>query len=194
MKRFLQALTSWWFTIMVPVHTPPTTLMQRETLRKRRLLSIMLLAAFILVFSYIVYMCIAAFMFQMPVSLTGICSLLLALWLNRRGYLKLASLTFFFVNEVTLFLGAQITSLSDPSILLWTCFLLTIYLVVMGLFVPPWITFLLAVIEHLALSWYLLVLNHTQMLQLLSPVEFEHFIIYLCICPVSMALPRHRPF
>ncbi len=181
MKRFSQALTARWFSIMVPVHTLPTNLMQRETLRKRQLLSIMLLAAFILVFSYIVYMYIAAFMFQMPVSLAGICSLLLALWLNRRGYLKLASLTFFFVNEATMFLGAQTTSLSDPRILLWTCFLLTIYLVVIGLFVPPWITLLLAVFENVALFWYLLVLDHTRIASLLTPVDFQHFLLYLCM-------------
>jgi diguanylate cyclase (GGDEF)-like protein/putative nucleotidyltransferase with HDIG domain len=182
MKHFAQPLTSWWFTTMVPVHTPPTTLMQREHMRKRRLLSIMLLACLILTLGYLVYMYIAAFTIQMPICLLSICSLLLALWLNRQGYLKSASLTFFFVDEATMFLGAQVTALSDPSILLWTCFVLTLFLVVLGLLVPPWITLLLAVLENLALFWYLCFLNRTQMLQLLSPVEFQHFLLYLCMC------------
>jgi diguanylate cyclase (GGDEF)-like protein len=182
MKHFSQALISWWFTTMVPVHTPPTTLMQREHMRKRRLLSIMLLACLILTLGYLVYMYISAFTIQMPICLLSICSLLLALWLNRQGYLKSASLTFFFADEATLFLGAQVTALNDPSILLWTCFVLTLFLVVLGLLVPPWITLLLAVLENLALFWYLCFLDRTQMLQLLSPAEFQHFLLYLCMC------------
>lgn len=181
MKHFSQALASWWFAAMVPVHTPPTTLMQREIGRKRHLLSILLVAALVLILVYIVCIWLAAFTLQMPICLITAFSLLIALWLNRKGYLRSASLAYFFSSNINILLGAQIASQTDPRILLWSCFLLPIYLLVIGLFIPPWITCSLAILENVALFWYLLVFVHTQMLYLLSPSELQHFLLYLCI-------------
>jgi diguanylate cyclase (GGDEF)-like protein/putative nucleotidyltransferase with HDIG domain len=181
MKRFSQALISWWFATMVPVCTVPTTLMQREHLRKRQLLSLLMLTALILSCAYIVSMCITGYLSPLPVSLIGTASLLLALWLNRQGHLKLASLTFFLINELTMFLGAQTTSLANPHILLWTCFLLTIFLVVLGLFVPPWLTILLAIFDNVILLWFILILNHKLVYTVLTPDELQNYLLYLCM-------------
>lgn len=78
-------------------------------------------------------------------------------------------------------MGAQATSLRDPLLLLWTCFLITIFLVCLGFFVPAWMIFLSAIIENLLLFWSLLIVNHAQIALLLSGSELQHALIYLCM-------------
>ncbi|HEV2656189.1 MAG TPA: GGDEF domain-containing protein, partial [Ktedonobacteraceae bacterium] len=139
----------------------------------------MLLVALLLTVVDILFTCIGAFTFQTLISIVGAGSLLLALWLNRQGYLKSASLTFFFLNEITLILSARVTAQSDPHILLWSCFIMALFLVIIGLFIPPWMTVTLAILENIAFFWYLLIINYTQLLQLLTPIGFRHFILYI---------------
>ncbi|HEY5006221.1 MAG TPA: hypothetical protein VII61_23875, partial [Ktedonobacteraceae bacterium] len=47
MKYFSQRLIGWWFATMTPAFTPLTTIDARETMRKRRLFSVVMLIAFL---------------------------------------------------------------------------------------------------------------------------------------------------
>src|SRR5947207_5410089 len=98
MKPFLQGLISRWFATMTPAHASMASLAEREIMRKRKLLSIILGISF---FSTLVYLAMG---FTLSSSQLLVCSveagiILCALWLNRQGYLKSASLIFFFTCE-----------------------------------------------------------------------------------------------
>ena len=188
MKRVFQLLVSWWFTNMTPVHTPAMTITERENVRKRRLLSIILFVSLVLTLAYIVYVSTTPISQQTLVCWMGASFILFALGLNRQGYLKLASIVYYSSTVVTVLIGAQTVSLTDPLILLWTCFLITIFLACISLFVPPWTIFLSAVIENIVIFWYLLVVNHAQITHLLSSLELQHGLIYLCIVIYASAL------
>src|ERR1700694_1951787 len=181
MHHVSQLFRSWWFTTMTPAGAPLTTLAQRENMRKRRLFSLMLFVSLALSLGYIAYAGISSFTRQIPICVLGTGFLLLALWLNRQGYLKLATVPFFFGTGLTTLLGAQTTALADPLLLLWTCFLLTLFLVWLGFFVPAWMIFVSAVIENLLLIWYLLIVNGAQLSLLLSRSQLQHALIYLCL-------------
>src|SRR5579859_2065833 len=100
MNHVFQTVRSWWFATMTPAGSPMTTLAQRENMRKRRLFSLMPLFALILCLGYLGYLVcsgtITSFAFQIPIYSLQIVFMLLALWLNRQGYLKIASVTFYF--------------------------------------------------------------------------------------------------
>ncbi len=181
MKHIIQKFWSWWLTTMTPAYTPLATLVQREYMRKRRLFSLMLLVALIISLGYIVYAGVTAFVEQIPICSLGAVIILVALWLNRQGYLKLANVIFYCGSGFTTLVGAQTTALADPLILVWTCFLMTIFPICMGFFVPAWMIFLGAVVENVLFFWYLLVANRVQISQLLSHSEQQHALIYLCI-------------
>jgi diguanylate cyclase (GGDEF)-like protein len=186
MKHVSQLFQSWWFPIMTPARTPLVTLAQRENMRKRRFFSLLLFVALMLTLGYITYAGITSagitsFTHQIAVSSFSVGITVSALWLNRRGNLTLACVVFFFSSGFTTLLGAQRIALTDPLILLWTCFLMTIFLVGLGFFVPAWMVLLGAVIENLLFFWYLLIFNHIQVTLLLSDSELQHALIYLCI-------------
>jgi diguanylate cyclase (GGDEF)-like protein len=181
MNHIFQSFLTWWLTTMTPAYTSLTTLAQRENMRKRRLFSFMLLTALVISLGYIAYALLTAFVHQIPICSLGVGFILAALWFNRQGYLKLANLIFYFGSGLTTLVGAQTTSLADPLILLWTCFLMTIFPICLGFFVPAWMIFLSAVIENILLFWYLLVVNHAQISLLLSSSELQHAQIYLCL-------------
>jgi diguanylate cyclase (GGDEF)-like protein len=178
MKHFFQSFASWWFAVMTPVRIPATTLAERENMRKRKLLSVVLGVSFFLTLAYL------ALNFALSLTQTLMCFVSLSvflgvLWMNRQGYLKIASLTFFFISVFSTFTGVYAVSSSDPFQLLWICFVLTAFLTILGLFLPPWLLLLAAVIENLLLFWYLLVVCHAQMVHLLSPLELQDFLVYL---------------
>ncbi len=187
MNHVYQLFRSWWFTTLTPACTPLTTLVQRENMRKRRLFSLMLLVALILSLGYIAYAGITSFTRQVPISGLGVGFILLALWLNRQGYLKIANVTFYFGCGLTTLLGAQTTTLADPLLLLWTCFLLTLFLVCLGFFVPAWMIFLSAVIEYFLFIWYLVNINGASISLLLSPSELQHALLYLGLLTYASA-------
>jgi diguanylate cyclase (GGDEF)-like protein/putative nucleotidyltransferase with HDIG domain len=187
MKRIFQSLVSRWFATMVPVHVPATTLAARENMRKRRLLSIILGISCLSTLAYL------GLGFTLSSSQLLICSveaviLLGTLWLNRQGYLKIASVLFFFSSGFSSLMGTHTVSSSDPFMLLWTCFVMTIFLSALGLFLSPWMLLVLAVIENLILFWYLLVVCHTQMVHLLSPLSLQSFLIYLAMLIYESAI------
>ncbi|MBA2393785.1 MAG: diguanylate cyclase [Ktedonobacteraceae bacterium] len=190
MKHFFQSLVSWWFAAMTPAHVPETTLAERENIRKRRLLSIILLVSIAVAIIYLALdfrlknLSLAqALTFFAVISVLGG-----ALWLNRQGYLKLASLIFFFSNGAAFVQGVHVASSADPFLLFWICFLSTAFLVMQGLFLSAWLLILLAVIEYLTIIWYLLVLNHALVIHLLSPVALQDFLFFLTIMIYDSAL------
>ena len=181
MRYVSQLFQSWWFPIMTPSRTPLTTLAQRENMRKRRFFSLLLFVALMLTLGYITYAGIMSLTYQMTISSFAVGITVLTLWLNRRGYLTLACVVFFFSSVFTTLLAAQTTALIDPLILLWTCFLMTIFLFALGFFVPAWIVLPGAVLENLLFFWYLLIFNHLQVTLRVSDSELQHALIYLCI-------------
>jgi diguanylate cyclase (GGDEF)-like protein len=182
MKHVFQLCQSWWYTTMTPACTPITTLVQRENMRKRRLFSLMLFIALTVCLVYIACASVViSFVRQVPIYGLEVGFILLALWLNRQGYLKLACVIFYLCYGITTLMAAQTTSLTDPLFLLWTCFLMTTFLVSLGFFIPGWMIFLGAVIENLLFFWCLLVINRAQVSLMLSPLELQHALLYLCL-------------
>jgi hypothetical protein len=181
MKRFSSLLASWWFATMIPLHAPMATLAERETLRKRRLFSLAPAIALLLTLSYIGYMSLTVVTSDLATCVLAIGCQFVALGLNRGGYLKVASLIYFFGTGAVLLLGAQPASLANPYILIWTCLSLTNFLAMIGLFVPSWLICLLAVLENLLFFWYLLVVCHAQMTHLFSPQELQLFLSFLAV-------------
>src|ERR1019366_7703157 len=178
MKQFFQSLVPWWFATMTPVHIPATTLAERENLRKRRLLSVVVGVSFVSTLAYLV-LGFALSLAQILICCGSLSAFLCTLWASRQGYLKLASLAFFFISGFNTLAGVRVVSASNPFVLLWACFLITVFLTILGLFLPPLLLFLVAVIENLILFWYLLVVCHTQIVHLLSPLELQSFLVYL---------------
>src|ERR1700682_4884813 len=101
MNHVSQLFQSWWFPTMTPARTPLTTLAQRENMRKRRLFSLVMFVSLTLNLGYIIYAVTTLFVQQMPICILGMGIILLALWLNQRGYLTLACMAFFLGNGLT---------------------------------------------------------------------------------------------
>jgi diguanylate cyclase (GGDEF)-like protein/putative nucleotidyltransferase with HDIG domain len=151
MKQIARRLTGWWFSTLVPEHGPLTTIDAREHLRKRRLLSIMLLV----------------YLMQSPMGLlsgpnkiaNGVFPLILlaALWLNKRGYLRSASLCFL----LSAFFAMALELISQSSLLPIFCFSmwssLLILPVVAGLLLPSWGPLVMTAIGMLFMCWFVLI-------------------------------------
>jgi diguanylate cyclase (GGDEF)-like protein len=182
MNHVFQSFLSWWQTTMTPARTPLATLVQRENMRKRRMFSLMLCVALMVCLVYIACAgIITSFARQVPIYALEVGFILLALWLNRQGYLKIACVIFYFFYGLSTLIAAQTTSLTDPLFLLWTCFLMTTFLVSLGFFVPAWMIFLSAVTENLLFFWYLLVVDRAQISPLLSSSQLLHALLYLSL-------------
>jgi len=187
MKSLLQVLTAWWFATMTPAHAPATTLAERENMRKRRLLSIILGISCLSALAYLgMGFTLSSSQLLVCCIETGI--LIGTLWLNRQGYLKVASLVFFFTSGFSSLVGTHAVSSSDPFMLLWICFLMTVFLSALGLFLSPWMLLFLAVLENLILFWYLLVVCHDQIVHLLSPLALQDFLLFLGMLIYESAL------
>ena len=188
MTGFFQKSVVWWFAAMVPAHTPLTTLTEREYERKRRLLATLLF--FILLITLITTIPTTFTVSALRITPGWVVFFvgLGALWLNRQGYLKLASLALFVSSGLALFLAASLLSLHDPLTLLWTLSLLPLLLTIAGLFLPAWNILLMAVVETLLLSEYLLVQRHDLLSHLLSSQELWSFLIYFCALVACSAM------
>src|SRR5450631_914858 len=91
MKFFLQRLSARWFATTTPTHTPLITIEARETRRKRRLLSVILLIALSGVsFTLVMDILTRTEPSQQIQNLVGMSFISLSFWINRRGHLKLA--------------------------------------------------------------------------------------------------------
>src|SRR5882724_2656702 len=127
MKRFLHWLSSWWFATMTPAYAPLTTIDARETMRKRRLLSIVLLVAFsALSFTVAMGFFTRATQAQQMQNLVGIFFISLSFLINRRGRLKLASLCYLLPSLFGLAAMIVTSSLDIPvlSFSLWPLLLI----------------------------------------------------------------------
>ena len=184
MKHIFWLFRSRWFDTMTPAYIPLTTLTRRENMRKRRLLSIMLLIALVislLVLGYVACANVTSLAHQIPISSLQIGCILVALLLNRHEYLEIASVSFYFGCTICAFMSAQTVALADPLLLLWTCFLMTIFLTSLGFFVPGWIIFLSAVVENISFFWCLLIVNGAQISSVLSHSSLQQALLYLCL-------------
>jgi diguanylate cyclase (GGDEF)-like protein len=157
MKQFFQYFVSRWFALMVPIYAPATTTDEREMLRKRRLLSGILLIT-LAGSSFAVSQDLRAHVsvMQLPFDLTETGVTLLSLWINRRGYLKTAAS--FYISSMFLSIASSIYFLTfaipDLSLILWA--LLLLIPVATGLFLPIWGPILLTIIEEAFMSWFVL--------------------------------------
>lgn len=186
MKRLFHSSVSWWLATMTPVNTSLKTLDEREYERKRRLLGALLLFALILTLVSTPPSIFAVGIIQTISGSIEVGIVLLALWLNRQGYLRLASSVFFISESFVLLLGAHLESLSSPLTMLWAVSPIPLLLAIAGLFLPAWIIMLMAVVENLMLFWYYFVIRYNDITHLLSAQERWTFVTYL-ICVISVS-------
>lgn len=191
MKLFWHRLSSWWFATMVPAYGPFTTIEARETMRKRRLFSSILLIAFIAAFlSTIQNMLNGATLAQETASEIGWCVLpLCALWINRRGYLKSACFLFFLFTLLTAFTSIYFQSLEIPvlSLYLWPTLLLLP--IASGLFLPAWGPLLLSMFEITFMCWFVHYGGRSRIaLYIHDPASQVKFLFLACVLIFLAAL------
>jgi diguanylate cyclase (GGDEF)-like protein/putative nucleotidyltransferase with HDIG domain len=181
MKHFFQARSAWWFATMVPVHTLPTTLAERENRRKRNLLSIIIFLCLIIdVIVTVAYFFSASFP-QMFFCAIEALILLLSLQLNRSGHVVYASLIFFVSESLNALLTAHIISLLHPVYLLWVFSPCALLLAGAAIFLPMRMVFVMAISENIFVFYYLLVVRHDQLVRLLSPQETQNMLIFFLL-------------
>src|SRR5450631_2351049 len=139
MKHLFQVWSTWWFATMVPAYTPLTTLAARESMRKRRVQSIILFLAFIITSMMVVVYSFNMFILLVLFCCAEDCCILFALWLNQRGHLEFASVVFFVGEAFLILLTMHTMSLSDAHFMLWAFFPIVLLLAGAGIFLPPWI-------------------------------------------------------
>jgi len=184
MKQLFHSLSFWWFATTVLIRTPPTTIQERETLRKRRLLTIILLINLLMQAPVWI---LGAFngepMTQQIVNAIQCSGILLALWINRRGYLKSASLVY--ILPLTFGAAASMYTLTSKipvlSFSMWAMLLL--FPITAGLFLPVWGPFLIALIEIAFMNWFVLVARPNVILAYLggSPAKQITFLVFTCM-------------
>lgn len=182
MKLFWHRLSSWWFAAMVPAHGSVTTIAARETLRKRRLFSGILLISFTAgVFMTLQVLLSDAPFFQKMMTGVGTCVPLCALWINQRGYLKCASLLYLLLILLIIFMGISSTSLNTPFVLYaWPMLLLLP--VISALFLPAWGPLLLCFLEIAFMSWFVHSGDRSQFaLYLPDPQKQVEFLFLSCM-------------
>lgn len=156
MRQFFKKLTSWWFATMVPVHGSLMSVEARETLRKRRLFSVLLLI-FIVGGGLFILQDIfeQASAVQMTLNLVGWGACLFSFWMNRRGYLRTAAFTYsfftFFIMIVTIYMLS--TSYTYLSLFVWVMCLP--FIVGVGLLLPAWGSLLLGGASAIFVIWFL---------------------------------------
>ncbi len=180
MKHFFQVWSAWWFATMVPAYIPLTTIVARENMRKRRLQSIILLLAFIITLLMVVLYSFSMSWLLMLFCCAEDCFILFALWLNQRGHMELASVVFFGSEALLILLTTHTMSLADSHFMAWTFSPIVLLLAAAGIFLPPWIVFLMALSENLVLFWYILVVRQNQLMQV-SSQEIKNMLIFLCV-------------
>ena len=123
MKSFVRKGIAWWVATMVPARTPMTTLIEREYERKRRLLATLLFFTLLITLITTIPTTFTVSALRITPGWVVFFVGLGALWLNRQGYLKLASLTLFVSSGLALFLAASLLSQQDPLTLCGRCLL-----------------------------------------------------------------------
>ena len=181
MKRFWYRLSSWWFATMVPVYGPVTTIAARETLRKRRLFSSILLVGFTAgVFLTLQQLLSDALLLQKTMTMIATCIPLCVLWINQRGYLKCASVLYFLLILLIIFIEISSLSLETPlAFYIWPALLLLP--VISGLFLPAWGPLLLTFLEMAFMFWFLHSMGRSQIaLYLRDPQSQMQFLSLSC--------------
>lgn len=184
MKQISHILSSWWFSTMILIRTPPTTIQERETLRKRRLLTIILLISFL---AQAPIWVLGAFngetTFQHIVNTIQCSSMLLALWINRRGYLKSASLVYLLpaIFGAAVSIYNQSGQIPVLSFCMWS--ILLPIAITAGLFLPVWGSFLTAAIEIAFMNWFVLVARPNLIITYLGgdPAKQITFLVFTCM-------------
>jgi diguanylate cyclase (GGDEF)-like protein len=183
MKQFFPRLSSWWFATMTPVCNPLITIDERETMRKRHLLSnilfILFLGASLLLFQGFFT---GASRYEQSICLFACCTLLLTLWINRNGYLKCASV--FFLLSIFFAIIMEIIGMSSQQPLfaffIWPALLLLP--VAAALFLPAWGSLFLAFIEIVFMVWFVLIEQQKQMTTyMISHSDQAQFLTFSCI-------------
>ncbi|MBA2284047.1 MAG: hypothetical protein H0W02_01045, partial [Ktedonobacteraceae bacterium] len=146
MKRFYRLLTTRWFALTTPSHSPMSTLAEREWVRKVRLLSICLFFTLCASFPFVTLGSFGVSYIQILCNCLEVSTMLLALYLNKRGYLKGATFTFLSSAIFSTAVTAHVLSQPDPMLIFWLWTPLAIPLGVAGLFLPFWAPLLLAMI------------------------------------------------
>ncbi len=190
MKQFFDTLSTRWYAITVPVHGPLKYIEEQETLRKRRLLSIVVLISLLMqtaieclhnvyvfqLLNHVIYFTVAGF-------------LLVALWINRQGHLKGASI--FYVSSVFVGMATLVCTLplSFPimSLIIWTVFL--VLPVTAALFLPFWGSALVGLTTIIFMNWYVFFGCHAQIaIYLKSSIEQQQFLEFACVVITIMAI------
>ncbi len=190
MKQNLSKLRLWWFETLVPVHTPPITIHERETIRKRRLLSIILLVMFLAAFLFTIECFIVTTLHGVPqIGVgSGCITLLLSLWINRNGHLQSASA--FFVFSTLLEAIFEIISVASRipffGFFIWNALLL--FPVAAGLFLPAWGALSCACVEILFVFWFIFIEQHSLIATMLSKADQKQFLVYCCIIITSISV------
>ena len=183
MKLLWHRLSFWWFATMVPEYGPVTTINARETARKRRLFSSILLIAFLAAFLFTIQdMLSGTTLLQETEGMAGCCVPLCALWINRRGYLKCASSFYFLFALLTAFTSIYFLSLKIPVFSLYFWPVLLLLPVCSGLFLPAWGPLLLSMLEITFMYWFVHYGSRSQIaLYLHDPAGQVQFLFLACI-------------
>jgi diguanylate cyclase (GGDEF)-like protein/putative nucleotidyltransferase with HDIG domain len=189
MKRFWRRLSSYWFTTMVPVSGPLNTIDARETLRKRRLLSRILLILALIGLFFAVQGLFGGTTFSVLTSLPGVCIPLCALWINQRGYLKWASslyLIFLFITLLPIILASDP---SNPVSSLSTWPVLLLLPVISGLLLPAWGPLVLCVLEIVFMGWFVQYDSHSHLASFVpDPAARFQFLCFACALILMTAI------
>src|SRR5450755_188986 len=155
MTYFFQRLSAWWFAAMTPASAPASTLHERETLRQRRLLSVILLILFLWVTPFIPFVIVArAGSIQLGLDLGESSAIVLALWLNRCGYLKRAGLLFLLASSGVMAMSMLNIAVVNPISIFYIWTPLLLFPIIAALFLSFWGPLLLALLEVLFLMWF----------------------------------------
>jgi diguanylate cyclase (GGDEF)-like protein/putative nucleotidyltransferase with HDIG domain len=194
-KHVPHRLTSWWYATMVLERAAALTIEEREQVRKRRLFSVIVLFNCMVAVPW-VFLNIAPYQQVFLAASVGI--FLVSLLINRRGYLKTASVCYLLavfsvaaISIVNMFFAVQIAFLE-----LWP--LLLTLPVIASLLLPSWGPLLLAGIQMLFMSWFVLIEGPSQLAAfILNPdrVQFLLFsfmiIVFIgVLCAISAAITK----
>lgn len=153
---------------MTPAFTPLITIDARETIRKRRLLSIILLTGFLLISALTLEGILTGVPVEIDIQTVGACATILIVgWINQRGYLKCASLFYLLTAFLGIAMMISIQSLHNPVFLFSFWPTLLILLVTAQLFLPAWGPILLGIIVSGFMSWSILVERQSQIATLM---------------------------
>ncbi len=190
MRQLFDTLSARWYTIAVPVRGPLTHIEERETLRKRRLLSgIVLFSLLMQMFNEWQYIADGFQLLNHLAAFMVIGFLLIVLWINRQGYLKIASI--FYVSSLFVGIAVMIYTLSPfipiASLTIWAVFL--ILPVASALFLPFWGPIMVAIMTIIYMNWYVFSGRHAQIaIYLKASVDQQQFFGFTCAITMAITI------